>query len=53
MAPRVPRRIVAEIDREFDELASDLSKNPRDQLASGMGLFYTFRPLNISKDPSN
>jgi len=42
MAPRVPRRTDAEIDREFDELASDLSKDPREQLASGIGFFYTF-----------
>jgi hypothetical protein len=42
MAPRVPRRTVAEMDREFDELASALSKDPRDQLTSGIDLFYTF-----------
>jgi hypothetical protein len=42
MAPRVPRRTVAEMDAEFDELAAALSKDPRDQLTSGIGLFYTF-----------
>jgi len=42
MAPRVPQRTIAEMDTEFDELASALSKDPRDQLTSGIGLFYTF-----------
>jgi len=40
--PRVPQRTIAEMDTEFDELASALSKDPRDQLTSGIGLFYTF-----------
>jgi len=40
--PRVPQRTVAEMDTEFDELASALSKDPRDQLTSGICLFYTF-----------
>jgi hypothetical protein len=30
------------MDAEFDELAAALSKDPRDQLTSGIGLFYTF-----------
>jgi len=42
MAPRVPQRTIAEMDTEFDELACALSKDPRDQLTSGIGLFYTF-----------
>jgi len=37
--PRVPRRTVAEIDREFDELCSALSNDPRDQMTSGAGLY--------------
>ena len=36
--PRVPRRTTAEMDTEFEELASALSKDPRDQLTSGISL---------------
>ena len=39
MAPRVPRRI-AEMDREFDELASTLFNDPRDQLTSGIDFIH-------------
>jgi hypothetical protein len=42
MAPQVPRRTIAEMATEFDELAFALSKDPRDQLTTGIGLFYTF-----------
>jgi len=42
MAPRVARRTVDEIDREFDELASVLS-DPREQLiTSGIYRIHTF-----------
>ncbi|CAD6226101.1 unnamed protein product [Miscanthus lutarioriparius] len=45
MAPRVPpqlpQRTIAEMDTEFDELASILSKDPRDQLTSGIGEITT------------
>ncbi|CAD6226570.1 unnamed protein product [Miscanthus lutarioriparius] len=45
MAPRVPPQVpqptIAEMDTEFDELASVLSKDPRDQLTSGIGEITT------------
>ncbi|KAG0537756.1 hypothetical protein BDA96_03G175400 [Sorghum bicolor] len=50
--PRVPRRTVAEIDREFDELCSALSNDPRDQMTSGAGQIAT-RLRSHSSQPDN
>lgn len=46
MAPRVTRRTVSEMDREFDELAAALSDPKEQMIISGIRFIYSV-PLNI------